>query len=141
MQYVNTRDKAGILVIDAFDDYSNFRVLTLSGLESTVGTNIKGEAELVELASKIRRLGAWRYMTKSVWPRSQRRLSGHTKLGELNVKLIFDMNARVLRLNRTMYGFRTSDSCHLKTSVLFPLLRQYVTKTDLHTEGTIFKDV
>ena len=139
MQHANTGGKAGILIIDAFDDYSDFRVLTLSGLESTIGTGLKGEAELVELASKIRQLGAWRYRTKNVWPRPRLRLHGHAKLGELNAKLIFDMDARALSLSRAMYGFTASDSGHLKTSALFQPLKQYVTETDLCASGTIFE--
>ena len=141
MQRVNTtRDKVGSLIIDAFDDYSDFRVLTLLGLESEIGVHLKGESELVELASKIRQLGAWRYATRNVWPRSRRRLNEHTKLGELNVKLIFNMDTHVLSLNHTMYGFRAYSSDRLKTSVLFPPLKQYIITTNIYTKGTIFED-
>lgn len=134
-------DKTGMIVIDAYDDYSNFRVLTLSGFESIIGTNLQGEVEIVKLASKIRRLGTWRYTTKNVWPRPQRRLHGHDKLGELNIRLNFDMDSRVFNLSHTMHGFRTPTSSHLKISALFPILKQYIAKTSLPVDGTIFEDV
>ena len=137
MMHANAH-KVGILIIDAYDDYSDFRVLTLSGFESMIGTNLGGEAELVELASKIRRLGAWRYTTKSVWPRPQQRLLGHTKLGELIVKLIFDTDSRTFSLSRAIRNFRASDSGHLRTCAMFLPLKQYATKTGLPVEGTIF---
>ena len=132
-------DKAGLLVINVYDDYSDFRVLTLSGFESVIGTNLSGEAELVELASRIRWLGTWRYRTKSVWPRP-RRVHESGKLGELNAKLIFDMDVRAFSLRRSMHGFKACDSSHLKTSDLFQPLNRYVTKTGLPIEGTIFED-
>lgn len=141
MPYDYTSDKAGIMVIDAFDDYTSFHVLMLSGLESMIGTNLKGESELVELAAKIRQLGTWRYMTRNVRPRTRRSLRKHTKLGELNIKLIFNMNARTFNLCRTLRGFMTCNSNHLKISALFPPLKQYVTKTNLSIVGTIFEDV
>ena len=64
----------------------------------------------------------------------------HDKLGELNIKLIFDMDSRVFRLSRTMHGFRTSTGRHLKTSTMFPILKHYTTKTSLPVDGTIFED-
>lgn len=141
MQHPHTTDKAGILIIDAFDDYTDFRVLVLSGLESTIGIYLEGECELVELASRIREFGAWRYTTRNVWPRPQRRVYGHTKLGELNVEIIFDMNARTLSLGRTMYGFTASCSGRLRNSSLFLPIKRYVTKTGLNVAGTIFEDL
>lgn len=41
MMHANAH-KVGILIIDAYDDYSDFRVLTLSGFESMIGTNLGG---------------------------------------------------------------------------------------------------
>lgn len=104
-----------------------------------IRANLQGGVEIVKLASKIRRLGAWRYTTKNVWPRPQRHLYGHDKLGELNIKLIFDMDSRVFSLSRTVHGLGVSTSSHLKTSTLFPILKQYIAKTGFLVDETIFE--
>lgn len=135
------REKAGVVGIDAYGDYSDFRILTLSGFEYMIGSDMEGEAEIVELASKIRWLGAWRYTTKRVRYSSYRYLHGHDKLGELNVILIFDTDSRTFSLSRTMRGFRVSTSGHLKASAMYPILKQYIIKTNLAADGTIFEDV
>lgn len=131
-------DRAGRLIIDFHDGCLDFRVLVLYGFASTVGTNCRGGAEIAELASKIRWLGARRYATRNVWPRPRRRLLGHDKLGHLSVGLDFDAESRAFSINRTMRGFGDPVCSRLRTSAMFPPLKQYVTDTGLPAEGTIF---
>lgn len=130
--------RAGRLIIDFHDGCFDFRVLTLYGFASTIGTNLRGGAEIAELASKIRWLGARRYATRNVWPRPQRRLLGHDGLGYLSVRLDFDAKSRAFSINRTMRGFRDPVCSRLMTSAIFPPLKQYATDAGLPAEGTIF---
>ncbi len=130
--------RAGRLIIDFHDGCLDFRVLTLYGFASTIGTNRRGGAEIAELASKIRWLGARRYATRNVWPRPQRRLLGHDRLGYLSVRMDFDAESRAFSINRTMRGFRDPVCSRLRTSAIFPPLKQYVTDAGLPADGTIF---